>query len=227
MQVLILFKEDKCQNALNSIKTIRLNEIDAPESDQPFGTESKQALVDMLKNRQVRVEYHSTDNFNRIVGEVLREPDWPSYPGGVFVELTPVPSTGFAFSHWSGAETASANPLVWEVIGNAGFTATFVPTAAVGGSADLRPGLAPVVPNPARGQISLAFTLPGASRARLTVLDVAGRVIDVIADGQFEQGTHRASWKTSEVARARGAGLYFVCLEAGALREVRRVAVTR
>ena len=50
---------------------IRLNRIDAPESDQPFGKESTAHLKSLIGGRVVRVEYAGTDQYGRILGIIF------------------------------------------------------------------------------------------------------------------------------------------------------------
>lgn len=57
-----LLTEDKQQ-----VK-IRLAEIDAPESGQPYGNRSKQALSGLIFGEDVRVEVQTTDRYGRTVG---------------------------------------------------------------------------------------------------------------------------------------------------------------
>lgn len=47
---------------------IRLAEIDAPESGQPYGNKSKQALSNLVFGNDVRVEVQTTDRYGRTVG---------------------------------------------------------------------------------------------------------------------------------------------------------------
>lgn len=49
---------------------VRLAEIDTPESKQPYGTRSKQALSDLAFNQQARVDVQTTDRYGRSVGRV-------------------------------------------------------------------------------------------------------------------------------------------------------------
>ncbi|SUA67700.1 thermonuclease family protein [Oligella urethralis] len=49
---------------------IRLDQIDAPESKQPFGTASKRALSDLIFNRQVKVQLHGKDRYKRYLGTI-------------------------------------------------------------------------------------------------------------------------------------------------------------
>ena len=47
---------------------IRLAEIDAPESGQPYGNKSKQALSGLVFGKDVRVVVQTTDRYGRTVG---------------------------------------------------------------------------------------------------------------------------------------------------------------
>lgn len=55
---------------LNAEKKIRLAGIDAPELNQPFGIDSRNALREAVLNREVRVEISKTDKFGRTLGLV-------------------------------------------------------------------------------------------------------------------------------------------------------------
>lgn len=52
-------------------RKIRLLGIDAPESGQPFGKVAKQALLDRVIQRRVKVLVQSTDRYDRAVGKLL------------------------------------------------------------------------------------------------------------------------------------------------------------
>ena len=47
---------------------VRLNRIDAPESDQEFGKESTAHLKSLVGGKTVRVEYEKLDQYGRILG---------------------------------------------------------------------------------------------------------------------------------------------------------------
>ena len=49
---------------------VRLNEIDAPELKQAFGTRARQALGERLQGKQVRVEWEKRDKYGRTLGTV-------------------------------------------------------------------------------------------------------------------------------------------------------------
>ena len=50
---------------------IRLTGIDAPESEQPFGTVSRQQLAGLVFGKQVTVQYDEQDRYGRTLGKVL------------------------------------------------------------------------------------------------------------------------------------------------------------
>jgi hypothetical protein len=85
---------------------------------------------------------------------------------------------------------------------------------------------APPVPNPARGTTALAFTLPASARVRITLFDVGGRQVRVLADGWRPAGTHELAWDLRDGAgRAVGAGLYFARFESAGQVLRRRIVV--
>jgi 1,4-alpha-glucan branching enzyme len=68
-------------------------------------------------------------------------------------------------------------------------------------------------PNPSRGTSLLRFTLPQASRVRLSVHDVAGREVAVATEGDLAAGEHSTVWDGLDGSgRAAAPGLYFVRL---------------
>lgn len=58
-------------DAENAQHRIRLQGIDAPESRQAFGTQSKKNLSTLIFDREVTVEFDKTDQYGRIVGRIL------------------------------------------------------------------------------------------------------------------------------------------------------------
>lgn len=86
--------------------------------------------------------------------------------------------------------------------------------------------LHPPSPNPLRRVTTLAFDLPRRSRIALSVHDLSGRLVTMLARGAWSPGRHSLTWSASDDAgRAVAAGLYFVRLEAGGHSRVARVAV--
>ena len=88
--------------------------------------------------------------------------------------------------------------------------------------------LAPVEPNPLRGSATVRFTLGAAGPYRITVHDVAGRIVRVLGDGAGAAGSHTMTWNGLDAAgRPVAAGLYFVRLRAGDATRTQRAVVVR
>jgi hypothetical protein len=81
-------------------------------------------------------------------------------------------------------------------------------------------------PNPATESVAWSFTLPEAGAARLTVLDLRGAEVRVLARGPHAAGAHAGAWDLRD-ARGRRVrpGIYFVRLEGARRVAIARVAV--
>ena len=53
---------------------IRLGGLDAPEKDQPYGSESTKNLEWLVYDKLVTVEYEKRDRYGRVIGKVLVNP---------------------------------------------------------------------------------------------------------------------------------------------------------
>jgi hypothetical protein len=69
------------------------------------------------------------------------------------------------------------------------------------------------------------FALPVASEARLSIYDVSGRLVDIIAEGFHSAGRHEATWSAAELKGT--AGVYFLELRAGEQRRWMRTVLVR
>jgi len=151
-----------------------------------------------------------------------------------------VPSGSNASFGWDGLDPGTQHE--WYVKVSDGHTSrTGVPWAftteatstGVGDRAYAGLALAPPAPNPARGTTRFSFDLPRAMHARLEVVDVQGRVVATLAEGDFSAGRHERPWDASVnggpagAGAPAGAGLYFVRLVTPEGRLVRRVALLR
>lgn len=58
-------------NSLGESQIIRLYGIDAPERDQPYGTQATNALRQKLSNSQISIVQQDIDDYGRIVGTIF------------------------------------------------------------------------------------------------------------------------------------------------------------
>ncbi|MAV23715.1 MAG: thermonuclease family protein [SAR86 cluster bacterium] len=52
---------------------VRLSEIDAPEINQRFGTESKNFLASLILNKEIELIYITEDRYGRIVAKIYKD----------------------------------------------------------------------------------------------------------------------------------------------------------
>ena len=81
-------------------------------------------------------------------------------------------------------------------------------------------------PNPFNPTTTVAFSLTEGGSARLAVYDVAGRLVRILADGDFGPGRHEFTWSGRDGAgRSVAAGVYLYRFEAAGRSEVRRMVL--
>jgi hypothetical protein len=79
-------------------------------------------------------------------------------------------------------------------------------------------------PNPARSVVSIEFSLFSPGEANLTVYNVVGEKMAILADGHRGTGLHQIRWVIPENVRA---GIYFYRLEAEGQSRRGRMVLTR
>lgn len=60
-----------CLTTENTRLRVRLAEIDAPERKQPYGAEAKQALTELVLEKQVVLQVHEVDRYRRTLARVF------------------------------------------------------------------------------------------------------------------------------------------------------------
>ena len=102
------------------------------------------------------------------------------------------------------------------------------PADSVAGTAAVRItqlALAPISPNPSRGMTGIVWSQPVPSHVRLTVYDVQGRAVAVLANGSYEAGRHDVTWRVSGGHGGAAAGIYLVRLETMQRVLTRRIVI--
>lgn len=85
-----------------------------------------------------------------------------------------------------------------------------------------------VRPNPSNPNAEVTVVIPEASVGDLTVYDVRGRRVLVLASGSWGEGTHRIWWDGSDNSgKAVGSGTYFVRFSAGSVSETKKFTLVR
>jgi hypothetical protein len=93
------------------------------------------------------------------------------------------------------------------------------------------PGRPPAVanhPNPFNPATTIRFTIPAPAHAVLSILDVTGRRVVVLANGHREAGVFTEAWDGNDASgREVSSGVYFVRLEAGSAVATRKILLVR
>ena len=88
--------------------------------------------------------------------------------------------------------------------------------------------LLPAYPNPFNPWTQLAYDLPSAGRATLSIFDVSGRRVATLIDGTLEAGRHEQSWDgRDDAGNELPSGVYLALLRAGETRESTRLVLLR
>lgn len=102
--------------------------------------------------------------------------------------------------------------------------------AALSGVAVVSPALRlyPCQPNPFNPRTTIKYDLPEAGPVRLSVFDVAGRLVRALIDESVPQGGHEAVWDGRDSSgREVGSGSYLARLEFGGKVETVRMGLVR
>ncbi len=84
------------------------------------------------------------------------------------------------------------------------------------------------VPNPFNPATTVRFNVERAGRVQVTVHDVAGREVAVLARGEFPAGEHKLVWDgRDDHGRPAGSGTYFLRLEADGYLASQKMALIK
>jgi hypothetical protein len=145
---------------------------------------------------------------------------WEPWQPAVFPLEVPSPGNQRFLQFRVGGPTAALS-VSWEDAIAVDHSAGVNPMATGGNGAPAALLLSAPRPNPFRTVAAIEYRLPRSGQVRLTVHDVGGRRIAVLAEGMQTAGLHRAVWNAGELP----AGLYFCRIEAGG--EVRTQKLVR
>ena len=90
------------------------------------------------------------------------------------------------------------------------------------------PGLGDPFPTPFNASVTVPFTVAAAGLVRISVYNLMGQSIRVLADGWVEAGLHQVRWDGRMAAGAEAAsGVYWAVLQAGEAVQTARLALIR
>jgi hypothetical protein len=123
---------------------------------------------------------------------------------------------------WSASERGRASS--WGT--GIGYFAFFNVSTGLSGNNENIPekfSLAQNYPNPFNPTTRIKYTVPEAAFVKLTVYDMLGRVVKVLAEGEMQPGEYETVFNAENVS----GGVYFYKLEAGSFAETRKMMLTK
>jgi predicted outer membrane repeat protein len=95
-------------------------------------------------------------------------------------------------------------------------------------SQELRPLLFQNQPNPFDQTTVIRFQLPDETTVKLGLYDVSGRLVNILARGQWTAGMHAVEWGGIDSnGKTVSSGIYFYTLEAGNYRSIRKLIMLK
>jgi hypothetical protein len=158
-----------------------------------------------------------------VTGRKFAALDLDNIPGDMTAKL--VLDVGVTYDLTDGVDVALPNDAKSArlVIGTSAFAASEV--------AEILPkvyALHQNFPNPFNPETSIRFALPEQTRLRLSIFNVLGQRVRVLADGMYPAGLHDVVWDgKNEQGSAVGSGAYFYRIESSAFNQTHKMLMLK
>jgi cell wall-associated NlpC family hydrolase len=103
----------------------------------------------------------------------------------------------------------------------------FGPIEATAGVPIRESAITSIAPNPSTGPIRISYALKAAASARVSIHDVQGREMALLASGEASAGRHQAVWSGETDRGPASAGVYYVRMTASGQTFVKRIVLAR
>ena len=93
---------------------------------------------------------------------------------------------------------------------------------------ELDAGISTIWPNPFQASCNISFKTAAKGPARLDIYNLRGQKVRCLAAGEFAKGSHDLVWNgTDDFGTAVASGIYYLRLQAGELRQIRKITIIR
>lgn len=168
-----------------------------------------------IKTMRVSAAGQFADYSVDITGMWAWEPGWDSH---MFAFIANSNSTTLAFTSLMSGDTGPAVDSV---------TVALNSTAGVHDPLSPGLGLSPILPNPARGPSTVEFAVTQSTPLRVSVVDLSGREVAVLADGLYAPGVYHETWGAHLARGPAAPGVYFVRMSTPGRQFVQRLVLIR
>jgi hypothetical protein len=110
---------------------------------------------------------------------------------------------------------------------NNGVAQTFGQISGTAGAGITEFALTRVAPNPTRDFTTIEFTVPRSAPVKVSVLDIAGREVARLTDGEHAPGRYQIMWTGQVDGHQASAGMYFIRMQAPGVRSTQRLVLAR
>jgi hypothetical protein len=146
---------------------------------------------------------------------------WLVTPPGTNSDSNPVYSALIRVTAKDNAAQTNAD------VSDAGFSIFGSPLAVNGPGVPTEFALGPIHPNPTHDAALLDFALPRAASVKLSVVDLQGREVSVLAHGDYAPGRYQVGWDGRSGHGTAQPGLYFVVYQSPGRKIVERLVLAR
>lgn len=85
-----------------------------------------------------------------------------------------------------------------------------------------------IAPNPVSNSTTVSFLLQQSQKVSISILDITGRLVKILANEEMQQGNHEIKWNTNDdKGNAASAGIYFLKMFSGSCSETKKLFVIK
>jgi len=103
----------------------------------------------------------------------------------------------------------------------------FGPISATAGVPVREFALTSISPNPSPGTVRINYALPTPAPVRISIHDIQGREVALLAHGEGAPGVHQATWSGGTDRGPAAAGVYYVRMVAAGRTFTKRLVLAR
>ena len=178
------------------------------------------AVVDILINGQQRWNVSANDDDWRNFWVILSQTDLNSGQNVIEFSNRANHNRTSSFIHWQLKDVK-----LWK-----SFNAKAIAGAKFLGASGyvVESGLGDPFPTPFNAEVTIPFTVAAAGPVRLTVYNLMGQQIRMLADGWLAAGAHRVRWDgRTDVGTEAASGVYWAVLQTGGAVQTAKLALIR
>jgi len=118
---------------------------------------------------------------------------------------------------------AGSNPPPWNFAPNKNLVVKTVTGITRNSEVALKYSLSQNYPNPFNPVTKFNFSIPKSGNVKITVYDMSGKTIDVLANQEMEAGNYSMNWNAAKY----GSGVYFYSIKANDFNESKRMTMIK